>query len=112
MRYQSEELIPIRISKELNCTFVTDLLLLSDGSAYHYVLINDLTKLVNFIRKEHHATEMKSAENASTLALPTTFYVDIKKFAIDKMAMKSRCQGPTTIDMCLKTLVHDRLYHV
>ncbi|XP_063726649.1 uncharacterized protein LOC134854357 [Symsagittifera roscoffensis] len=28
-----------------------DLLLLSDGSAYHYVLINDLTKLVNFIRK-------------------------------------------------------------
>ena len=28
-----------------------DLLLLSDGSAYHYVLINDLTKLVYFIRK-------------------------------------------------------------
>ena len=49
--YQSEELIPIQISKELNCTFVMDLLLLSDGSAYHYALINDLTKLVNFIRK-------------------------------------------------------------
>ena len=28
-----------------------DLLLLSDGSAYHYVLINDLKKLVTFIRK-------------------------------------------------------------
>ena len=27
------------------------LLLLSDGSAYHYVLINNLTKLVNFILK-------------------------------------------------------------
>ena len=45
---------------------------------------------------------MKSAGIASTLALPTTFYVDIKKFAIDKMASKSRCPGPTTIDMSFK----------
>ena len=40
-----------------------DLLLLSDGSAYHYVLINDLTKLVNFIRKRAPRNRNETCRN-------------------------------------------------
>ena len=41
-RYLSDKLIPNWMSKNLQCTFVIDLLLLPSGSSYHYVLINDL----------------------------------------------------------------------
>ena len=50
-RYLSDELIPVLTSKQLQKTFVMDLLLLSDGSVHAYVLINDQAKLVTFIQK-------------------------------------------------------------
>ena len=51
-RYLSDELIPVRISKELQKTLVMDLFLLSNRSQQHYVLINDLAKLANLIQKQ------------------------------------------------------------
>ena len=46
-RYEKKSLYPFRISKH-NSDFVADLLLITDGERYHYVLITDL---VNLVRK-------------------------------------------------------------
>lgn len=49
-RYANRELIPVRVSKEKNTDRNMDLLLLTDGRKYHYVLITKLVNLVNRIR--------------------------------------------------------------
>ena len=50
-RYSDEKLIPFRVSKKLDCEFNLDLLLLSDGTMHHYVLIRNLKSLVHKVRK-------------------------------------------------------------
>ena len=45
-RYNSNQLLPLRVSVGKTFPFVLDLLLLSDGQTYHYVLILYLLKLV------------------------------------------------------------------
>ena len=45
LRYEKESMYPIRFSKH-NSDFVVDLLLITDGERYHYVLITDLVNLV------------------------------------------------------------------
>ena len=49
--YSDEKLIPFRVSKKLGCEFNLDLLLLSDGTMHHYVLIRSLKSLVHKVRK-------------------------------------------------------------
>ena len=54
---------------ELQKTIVIDLLLLSDGSVLHYLLINDMEKMINFIRKRAPKIGMKFVEDAFIRAL-------------------------------------------
>ena len=53
-RYNSNQLLPLRISSGKTFPFVLDLLLLSDGQTYHYVLILNLLKLVAKINGKEH----------------------------------------------------------
>ena len=48
-RYHKKQLLLLRVSKK-RYNFVIDLLLISDGQRFHYVLIKDLEKLVSNIR--------------------------------------------------------------
>ena len=59
-RYLSDKLIPVPFAE----TFVMDLFLLSDRSVLHYLLINDLAKLINFIRKRAPKIGVKFVEDA------------------------------------------------
>ena len=49
--FENKDLVPLRISK-LKSRFIMDLLLLSEGTSYHYVLIVDLKSFINFLRKK------------------------------------------------------------
>ena len=53
-RYNSNQLLPLRVSSGKTFPFVLDLLLLSDGQTYHYVLILNLLKLVAKINGREH----------------------------------------------------------
>ena len=53
-RYNSNQLLSLRISSGKTFPFVLDLLLLSDGQTYHYVLIQNLLKLVAKINGKEH----------------------------------------------------------
>ena len=62
-RYQKKGLIPLRISKKQDFPFILDLLLLSDGQAYHYVLIKDLKLFVSNIRQHVPRSGSKICRN-------------------------------------------------
>ena len=52
--YKRRQILPFRISRARNTTNL-DVLLLSDGRSYHYVLIQNLTKLIKDMnKKERH----------------------------------------------------------
>ena len=57
---ENEELIPYRVSKKWDQEFVVDLLLLSDGKIFHYVLITELVNLVQKVcgRKLHPRSQI------------------------------------------------------
>ena len=46
-RHSNNKLIPFRISKNQNFSFDLDLLLLSDGTMHHYVLITNIKGLIH-----------------------------------------------------------------
>ena len=53
-RYNDGEWLHIRVSSRFTTSLIVDLLLLTDGSKYHYVLIKDLHKLVEYVRHKVH----------------------------------------------------------
>ena len=53
--YQKGQLLPLRVSKSKG-RLVMDLLLLTDNSTHHYVLITDITKLICLLRGLKHRT--------------------------------------------------------
>lgn len=58
-RYKEKQLLPIRVSKVDEVDFVMDLLLVSNGTIHHYVLILDLMKLIAQVR----GTTIRSANH-------------------------------------------------
>ena len=53
-KYNDGELLPIRVSSRFTISLIVDLLLLTDGSKYHYVLISELQKLVEYVWHKVH----------------------------------------------------------
>ena len=53
-RHNKCELLPIKVSRRFTTSLIMDLLLLTDGSKYHYVLISDFQKLVEYLRHKVH----------------------------------------------------------
>ena len=63
LRYEKKELLPLLVSKNDNFDFDMDLLLLTDGTVHHYVLILDLLKLVCKIRGNQHRDRNELCRN-------------------------------------------------
>ena len=61
-RYEKKSLYPFRISKH-NSDFVVDLLLITDGERYHYVLITDLVNLVRKVQGRQIDARAKICRN-------------------------------------------------
>ena len=49
-RYTEKQLVPLRVTRETNDNFEIDLLLVDDGQEYHYILIQDLLRLVSLVK--------------------------------------------------------------
>ena len=49
-RYMEKQLVPQRVTRETNDNLEIDLLLVDDGQEYHYILIQDLLRLVNLVK--------------------------------------------------------------
>ena len=47
-------MFPVGVSSRFTTSLIVDLLLLTDRSKYHYVLISDLQKLVDYVRHKVH----------------------------------------------------------
>ena len=62
-RYQKEYLIPLRIWKQQELPFILDLLLLSNGRAYHYVCIKDLRNLISNLEQQVPRSSSKKCRN-------------------------------------------------
>ena len=73
-RYQKKDLIPLRISKRQELPFILDLLLLSDGQAYHYVLIKDLKILVSNLKQQVPRSSSKICRNCFHVCYTAEIY--------------------------------------
>ena len=67
-RYEKKSLYPHRISKH-NSDFVVDLLLITDGKRYHYVLITDLVNLVRKVQGRQIDARAKICRNCFHVCL-------------------------------------------
>ena len=63
LRYKDGKLLPIRVSSRFTTSLIVDLLLLTDGSKYHYVLISDLQKVVEYVRHKVHRFQSEICRN-------------------------------------------------
>ena len=102
-RFENKDLVPLRISK-FKSRFIMDLLLLSEGTSNHYVLIVDLKSFINFLRKKqsrprdeicrncfHICNSVRSLENhktsscypyeAAVIISPEENFIDSKKWS-------------------------------
>ena len=61
-RYEKKSLYPFRVSKH-DPDFVVDLLLITDGERYHYVLITDLVNLVRKVQGRQIDARAKNCRN-------------------------------------------------
>ena len=73
-RYQNKDLIPLRISKRQELPFILDLLLLSDGQAYHYVLIKDLKILISNLKQQVPRSSSKICRNCFHVCYTAEIY--------------------------------------
>ena len=62
-RHSNEKLIPFRISNNKNYIFNLDLLLLSDGSMHHYVLITNIKALIHKYLGKHQRIDNHLCRN-------------------------------------------------
>ena len=73
--YQKKDLIPLRISKRQKLPCFLDLLLLSNGEGYHYVLIrNDLEILVIFLKQKVPRSRSKICRNCFHVCYAAEIY--------------------------------------
>ena len=61
-RYEKKSLYPFRISK-FKSDFIVDMLLLSNGQRYHYVLIKNLTQLIKKVQGKNLSTRARVCRN-------------------------------------------------
>jgi len=62
-QYEQKNLVPLKVSQRKDVNLIMDLLLLSDGSAYHYVLILDLKNLINHVKGLEYRADSKVCRN-------------------------------------------------
>ena len=62
-RHSNKKLIPFRISNNRNYSFNLDLLLLSDGSMHHYVLITNIRGLIHKYLGKHQRVDNHLCRN-------------------------------------------------
>ena len=74
LRYQRKDLIPLQISKRQELPFILDLLLLSDGQAYHYVLIEDLKILISNLKQQVPRSSCKICRNCVRVCYTAEIY--------------------------------------
>ena len=52
--------LPIRVSSRFTTSLVVDLLLVTDGSKYHFMLISHLQNLVEYLRLKRHRFQLEN----------------------------------------------------
>ena len=73
-RYRKKDFIPLQISERQELPFMLDLLLLSDGQAYHYLLIKDLKFLVSNLKQQVPRSSSKICRNCFLVCYTAEIY--------------------------------------
>ena len=76
-RYQKKDLIPTRILKQQELPLILNLLLLSDGQAYHYVFIEYLKTSVSNLKQQATISSNKFCRNCFQVRYKVETYWDL-----------------------------------
>ena len=94
LRYHDKQLLPLRLSTGKTFPFILDLLLLSDGEKYHYVLITDLLKLVSKISGKEYLDRNFLCRKCFHVSASEKSFQNYQKTCYDNDAVEIRMPEP------------------
>ena len=94
LRYQTKQLLPMRLSRGKNFPFVLDLLLLQNEQTYHYVLIINLMKLVAKINGKEYRDRNELCRNCFHICSSADVLLAHQKSCLEKGSLQITMPNP------------------